>query len=118
VAAHAAKAWVRFPIRFVTRSSVRSGEDLATGLRLLLVGRLADLGTDLGEVPVDRPAGAAADELDVAVGLVVAALRPEVVETWREPHRAVARIRGCDMNSAASFRARRVPRGSADSRRS
>ena len=81
VAAHAAKAWVRFPIRFVTRSSVRSGEYVATGLRLLLLGRLAELGTDLGEVPVDRPAGAAADELDVAVGLVVAALRPEVVET-------------------------------------
>ena len=52
--------------------------------RVSITGRLADLRVDLGEVAVDRPAAPVADELDVAVRLVVAAADERRVLEGRE----------------------------------
>ena len=51
--------------------------------RTIAIG-LADLRVDLDEVAVDRPAIAAADELDVAVRLVVAATDERRVREGRD----------------------------------
>ena len=58
------------------QAAVGSGRTIAIGL--------ADLRVDLDEVAVDRPAIATADELDVAVRLVVAAADERRVREGRE----------------------------------